>query len=87
MDLVSLIGLISSVTGIISFVLYFVDKSNASKSSATPKKGGVSVQDWKLWAVVTALSICILIFASAQSITGIEGSSNDNNNIFIVPNN
>jgi len=83
MDLVALIGLISSVTGIISFILYFVDKRSPSKNSQNLKRGSVSVQNWKLWAVVTILSVCVLVFTASQRTTGIDGNNNDNNNIFI----
>lgn len=83
MDLVGLVGLISSVTGIISFILYFIDKGNPSKIAPNQKRSSLSIQDWRLWAVVTTISVCVLIFASANNVTGIDGNDNDNNNIFI----
>jgi hypothetical protein len=85
MDIISLLGLISSVTGIISFVLYFVDKNNASAKQLSSYQGGISLQNWKFWMVITLLSVAVLTLVSVQRITGIQGDNNDGNQINISP--
>jgi Na+/H+ antiporter NhaC len=87
MDIITLLGLISSVTGIISFILYFVDKQQKmSKKTGTQQSQGLSFSDWRIWLVFTLIAVAILSFKiSVQQITGIEGNNNDNNEINISP--
>ena len=84
MDVVGVLGVISSITGIISFILYFIDKKNTS-GQQTPSRQGVSFDDWKIWMVITLLTTVVFVLMSIQKNTGIQGDNNDNNKIIISP--
>ena len=87
MDIIALLGLISSITGIIGFILYFVDKrKQTSGASSTLQSQGLSLADWRVWLVFTVLTIAALTLKiSIQQTTGIEGNNNNDNKVIISP--
>ncbi len=78
MDIVTVLGVISSITSIISFILYFLDKKNPQ-----PNTGSV-IQNWKIWVSATLILVIIIIaLGSGEETTGIKGNDNDGNEILI----
>jgi hypothetical protein len=85
MDIVSLLGLISSVTGIVSFILYFTDKNNSTTPKVRNSIGAKSLQNWKFWLIISFLFIFTFSLASSRQFSGIQGNNNDANQIIIFP--
>ena len=87
MDVITLLGLISSITGIISFILYFADKRKQPNSKSNPRQSqGLSFSDWRVWLVFTVLTTAALTLKiSVQQTTGIEGNNNNGNKVIMSP--
>lgn len=80
MNIINLLGVVSSITGIISFILYFVDKQNPSQKQGNP------ASDWRIWVGATMVLTALLVVKISNSeITGIKGNNNDNNEVIISP--
>jgi uncharacterized membrane protein HdeD (DUF308 family) len=87
MDIIAILGLISSITGIISFILYFVDKRKQTSGTSSPlRTQSQLLSDWRVWLVFTMFTVAALTLKiSVQQITGIEGNNNDSNKVIISP--
>jgi hypothetical protein len=83
MDIVALLGLTSSITGIISFILYFVDKQKAKTAQVNSAPQKVQAK-WKMWTVFALISVLLAMSRlTITNVTGIKGDNNKDNQIHI----
>lgn len=83
MDIVTLLGLASSITGIISFVLYFVDKRKSQTTQASSTHSKVQIK-WQMWMIFALISFLFLISRlTITNVIGIQGDQNKDNQIHI----